>query len=221
MNTIYTPIPTVILAGGQSLRLRLNGKRKWQLPFGQLSLLDYIIKRLSQQTDLIVMNIQYSDSKLLPPLKYPIIYDNTDTTGKIQIKGPLAGLISSLQWARENSYPWVATIPCDTPFFPDNLLSVLSSHVSEHSALAAIAQHNDQHHAVFGVWSTELYDKLISSVVHDNVRAIGKWAALHATAITFPSHQQNFYIIDPFFNINTLNDYQQALSYLDKGYPCL
>ena len=34
--------------------------------------------------------------------------------------GPLVGILTAMKWAKENSkkYFWVATFPCDTPFFP-------------------------------------------------------------------------------------------------------
>ncbi|MGH1485369.1 MAG: molybdenum cofactor guanylyltransferase [Cellvibrionaceae bacterium] len=211
-----TSIPTVILAGGKSQRLLLNNQRKWQLDFGGQSLLDVVIHRLRQQTNTIIINGQAADSADLSATGLPLIYDES-AQGNVSlnnVKGPIAGLIAAISWAKAKGHPWVATVPCDTPFFPDNLLATLSLQVNKHKTRAAIAQSKTQRHAVFGLWSIELFDQLISAVTHDNIRAIRKWAALCACTVNFPYIQRGDNTIDPFFNINTPKDYRQALHYL-------
>lgn len=211
-----TSIPTVILAGGQSQRLRVDNQRKWQLDFGGQSLLDVVIQRLKQQTNTIIINTQTVNSALLSSTGLTII-DDEGAEGTLPsgvVKGPMAGLIAAMAWAKAKGHPWVATVPCDTPFFPDNLLVTLWLHASESQSNAAIAQSNAQQHAVFGLWSIGLFDQLISAVTHNKISAIRKWAALCACVVNFPCIKQGNNIIDPFFNINTPNDYQQALGYL-------
>jgi molybdopterin-guanine dinucleotide biosynthesis protein A len=206
-------IPTVILAGGQSQRLCLNDKRKWQLPFGNKSLLTHIIHRLQQQSSEIVINCQQTDNKLLSPLGLPLINDLEDS-GLTEVRGPLTGLISALNWAREHSHQWVVTIPCDTPFFPKNLLSALIDSQKQSATQAVIAAYDEQTHAVFGLWSTSLYEKLLYSVVHEHTRAIGKWARNIAHTLDFARTENGSAEPDPFFNINTLEDYQKAVGLL-------
>jgi len=38
--------------------------------------------------------------------------------------GPLVGILTAMKWAKENlsKCSWIATFPCDTPFFPESII---------------------------------------------------------------------------------------------------
>ena len=68
--------PIVIIAGGQSKRLQLGPhKKKWQLPFGERSLLQQMITIATRVSGNVLINAAYEDSTLLEGYPYPVIYD--------------------------------------------------------------------------------------------------------------------------------------------------
>ena len=99
-----------ILAGGQSKRM---GKDKLFLEINNKKLIEYTINKVKKYlTDLII--VTNTDNEFF--LK------NNLTTVKDCIEGqlgPLVGILTAMKWAKENSskYSWIATFPCDTPFF--------------------------------------------------------------------------------------------------------
>ncbi|MFT7491294.1 MAG: molybdopterin-guanine dinucleotide biosynthesis protein A [Pseudohongiellaceae bacterium] len=270
-----TSIPVIILAGGQSNRLRVGDNLKWQLPFfrGYLAdedsyidsssnspfdhlfvdnnappvvchkqsptLLSFIIDRLKMQTNRIIINGPHIHNSDLETYNLPIIADLLP-----DFQGPLSGILTALHWAKKQNIAWVATVSCDTPFFPKNLLQTLSDNIpcnqpenplrslpdrsanSEANNKAAIAIYQQRTHPTFGLWSQELYEPLKYALTVDANRAVNRWALRHAKKVKFEASTEacvsagreqpfeNSAAIDPFFNINNLHDYKQALSYL-------
>jgi molybdopterin-guanine dinucleotide biosynthesis protein A len=266
----HTSIPVVILAGGQSNRLRVGNNLKWQLPFysGCLSdenshvdgtlyepsdssfdqlfvdnnappvichkqnptLLAFIIDRLKTQTDSIIINGPHTQDNVLEAYNLPIIADLLP-----DFQGPLSGILTALYWAKKQDLPWIATVSCDTPFFPENLLQTLADSVlngEEDNQKAAIAVYEQRTHPTFGLWSQKLYEPLKHTLAVDNNRAVNRWALQHAKKVNFGASAEmkvsvelkisdklkesarSAKKIDPFFNINTVRDYKEALSYL-------
>ncbi len=221
-------IPVVILAGGQSNRLKVDHKLKWQLSFDdetrkaspsdiypktEQTLLAFIIKRLKLQTDCILINGPFIKNKDLNQYKLPIIDDSL-----ADFQGPLSGILTALSWAKNNHQPWVVTVSCDSPFFPDHLLQTLARNLN--GKKAAIAMHNTRTHPTFGLWSVALYESLKNAVEVEHIRAVNRWALQYSNTVEFKAkHTESMghsEPIDPFFNINTLADYQQALSHLSS-----
>ncbi len=214
-------IPVVILAGGQSNRLKVNDKPKWQLPFDDTSkasssdteqtLLSFIIKRLKLQTNHILINGPFTKTEALKQYDLPVIDDNLPN-----FQGPLSGILTALSWAKNHNTPWVATVSCDSPFFPSNLLETLARGLN--TKQAAIAMHNTRTHPTFGLWSVTLYESLKHAIEVKHIRAVNRWALQYAQVVEFATQCTDQGIshewIDPFFNINTLADYHKALGHL-------
>ena len=42
-------------------------------------------------------------------------------------QGPLGGILSAMKWIKKNnySYKWIATFPCDTPFFNISMVKIV------------------------------------------------------------------------------------------------
>ena len=260
MEHNHTSIPVVILAGGQSNRLQVGNSLKWQLPFSsshafdnnhyldsllinnntlppvfreyKKTLLAFIIERLRTQTDRIIINGPYIENSELKKYKLPIISDQLSG-----FQGPLSGILTALYWAKEQGIPWVATVSCDTPFFPEDLLQTLSNDILDKpknsKKRAAIAAYKNRTHPTFGLWSIELYEPLKLAMEVENSRALNRWALQYATTVEFkasPDIKDSTElkgslkvkgttiakaVTDPFFNINTLDDYKEALRYLN------
>ncbi|MEO0443927.1 MAG: molybdenum cofactor guanylyltransferase [Pseudomonadota bacterium] len=207
-STHSSDIPTIILVGGQSRRLQLNSRYKWQLPFGDQDLLTYIINKIQKQTDTVLLNGPNTPIPALSNYALPIIGDLEK-----DYQGPLAALLSCLHWGYYNHQPWLATIACDTPFFPDNLLEYLFLEQQQSHALALIAS-SDRLHPVFGLWSSSLYPSLHKWFATEANRSLHYWSKQVATKLGFLRQHKD---VDPFFNINTESDYQQALTHRGLG----
>ncbi|MGH1440168.1 MAG: molybdenum cofactor guanylyltransferase [Cellvibrionaceae bacterium] len=246
-------IPAIILAGGQSQRLRLEGQYKWQLPFNnKQNLLQYIINKISKQSDKVLINGPFikegilrntadgensKETDDLSQYSLPLIHDKFP-----DFQGPLAGLFTALKWAKDNSHPWVMTLACDSPFFPDDLLKQLyvalrlnhEANCSTEKNLgneikkkqAIVASSHGRMHPIFGIWSTTLLtpleNKLNAPSKEKRSRSITQWAHQYAEVIDIKltkidsksneSYKSHSNSHDAFFNINTIEDYHQAQS---------
>ena len=191
----------VILAGGQAQRM--GGIDKGRLKIGDASILEIIIKCLSFQLDKIVLNAN-GDLTRFSDLEIDVIPDTIK--GYV---GPLAGILSGLRFAEQNGFSSILTVASDTPFFPVDLLSKLSNVSPQQSALISIAATKQKdkliRHPTFGLWSVSLADDLEKNI-QSGLRKIVLWADKHsAKTVLFPSSEY-----DPFFNINTQGDLEEA-----------
>ncbi|MBX2808705.1 MAG: molybdenum cofactor guanylyltransferase [Cellvibrionaceae bacterium] len=205
-----TALPIVILTGGQSRRLRImHIRRKWQLPFGNTTLLGYIIKRLTQQAGEIIINCAHHIDADLLRLPHRLLPDFNDPS-----QGPLSGLQCSLHWAYEHNVPWIATAACDTPFLPDNLLSSLyQATQTSVDCTAVIACSQGRKHPLFGLWSTDLLPDLEQFLQQSPVSSMSAWLDhCHTQQVDFPLKHYAKTTVDPFFNINRETHYKTALT---------
>ena len=106
-------LPSVILAGGQSRRMKR--KDKSFLEVGNKTLLDMTIERLQSQSRRVAIN---TNSYSLKYKRYglPILHDQVG-----EFFGPLAGILTAMKWAGDIGYEKVITVAVDTPLFPENL----------------------------------------------------------------------------------------------------
>ncbi len=112
--------------------------------------------------------------------------------------GPLAGVLAGMLWAREAGYGWVASFPCDAPFFPGTLVRDLAAEAG--SADIVTATSGGQRHPVFALWAVRLADDLHRALVEEGLRKVDRWTARYRMAdVEFPVAPEG----DPFFNINT------------------
>lgn len=191
----------VILAGGQAQRM--GGIDKGRLKIGDASILEIIIKCLNFQLDKIVLNAN-GDLTRFSDLEIDVIPDTIK--GYV---GPLAGILSGLRFAEQNGFSSILTVASDTPFFPVDLLSKLSNVSPQQSALISIAATKQKdkliRHPTFGLWSVSLADDLEKNI-QAGLRKIVLWADKHsAKTVLFPSVEY-----DPFFNINTQSELEEA-----------
>ena len=114
--------------------------------------------------------------------------------------GPLAGLLAGLEHCET---PWLVTVPCDTPAFPDDLVERLAAAAVANDAQIAIAATREdgrvQAHPVFCLVEARLSESLID-YLQAGERKVGRWIARHrAVEVLFD---------DPaaFFNANTTDE---------------
>ena len=188
-----------ILAGGKSKRM---GKDKLFLNLNNKTLIEHtIIKVKKYLKDLIIITDKENE----------FFSKNSLTTVKDCMEGqlgPLVGILTAMKWARESSskYSWVATFPCDTPFFPESIISQFIEESKKKESLILCASSHGRKHNIFGLWSLELYDKLYNDLVNNKVRKVQDWTKKS----NIKNLEFEFKDYDPFFNINTAEDLEVA-----------
>ena len=206
MNTLNkqtSPVAGVILAGG--LATRMGGGDKTLKAIGERKILDIVIERVWPQVSDLALNTN-NDPKIYKSLGLPILPDHYENR-----YGPLAGILAGMEWARQKGYSFLVTIAGDTPFFPEDLVSKLifrQKQGQENIVLAATRNRSSgkiHRHPTFGLWSVHLRQDLRLNLDR-GVRKIVQWTDQHhAKLVEFPTKE-----VDPFFNINTPADLQEA-----------
>jgi len=184
-----------ILAGGQSKRM---GKDKLFLELNNKKLIEYSIDKVKKYLkDLIIVTNNNND--FFSKNNLTIVKDCIE--GQL---GPLVGILSAMKWAKDNSdkYSWVATFPCDTPFFPENVIKSFIQESKKKESLILCASSHGRKHNIFGLWSLDLYDKLKDDLVNNNIRKVQDWTKKSK----IKNLEFKFKDYDPFFNINTKED---------------
>ena len=202
-------VPGVILAGGQSRRM--NRKDKAFLEIGERTLLDMIIERLGPQSYKMAINTN-SYSHKYKRYGLPILHDHME--GYL---GPLAGILTAMEWAKDTGYEKVITVAVDTPLFPLNLFRELDQKMKVSNSdivFAASSGYQKQRkilHPVFGLWKTYLCDDLRKELER-GIRKVTLWSAKHKTSSVCFAYD----LVDPFFNINTPDDIELLKEYIIK-----
>ena len=185
----------VILAGGKSKRF---GQEKSQVKLGDKTLLEHSLSKLKPKFDKILIVTNNNTIK-----DYTTINDSID--GQL---GPLVGVLSAMKWIKKNSfsYNWIATFPCDTPFFNISIIEEFFEASKLNDNLLYFVKSNEKRHNIFGLWSLKLIEILEKDIIENNYRKVEKWAnKIGVKTINVPYDD-----IDPFFNINTKEDLIEA-----------
>lgn len=187
----------VILAGGQALRM--GGGDKGRLALGDSSLLAEVIRRLAPQCGPLALSAN-GDPARFADLGLPVLPDSM--AGYI---GPLAGILAGMDYAAGLGVSHIVTAAGDTPFLPDDLAERLQQAASPIALAATLQDGRLQAHPTFGRWPVALRAEL-RTALQEGMRKVRHWADAHGgTLVEFPVTQ-----IDPFFNVNTLEDLAQA-----------
>jgi len=186
-------ISGVILAGGQGRRM---GKvDKGLQPFRGRTLIDCVIERLRPQVAEILINANRNQESY-GAYGYRVIADLVP-----DYAGPLAGLHSALASA---SHELVLTVPCDSPFMPDDLAARMDAALRSASADVAVAWTGMQPHPVFCLARRALLPHL-AQFLDAGGRKIDAWYAdLNVARVAFDDQP------DAFANFNTLAELRSA-----------
>ena len=193
----------VVLAGG--LSKRMNKENKFFKKFNQKTLLEIIINKAIKQVPNIIINANINKSNF----KKNNLEVIKDSIGGF--KGPLAGILTGMEYGKKKNFKWLITFPFDAPFFKIDLLNKLLIKIKKKKNKIVIAKSNNRVHPVFGIWSICLKDSLSEAIKKDNIRKIDLFIKKHDHAIV----NFNYKKIDPFFNINNFNDLRKAKKYFN------
>lgn len=188
------PSPTIevtglVLAGGQGSRM--GGVDKGLAAFRGRPLIAHVLERLAPQVDEILVNANRNPAAYAG-FGHPVIAD--EIAG---FAGPLAGFERGLAHAHGTL---VATVPCDSPFLPADLVARLRAGLEAQGAQLAVARTGDQPHPVFCLMRREVHASL-TAFLASGQRKIDRWyAALRVAEVAFDDEAEAF------ANINTRDE---------------
>ena len=188
----------VILAGGKSKRF---GEDKTIAKLGNKTLLDHTISKIEKNfKEILVIE---NKEKVMRDKKN--VFSTKDIIeGQL---GPLVGVLSAMEWIKNNkkNYNWVATFPCDTPFFDKDLIDKIKDCPTNSSKKLFFLKSGARRHNIFGLWSLELKDILLEDI-NKGERKVEEWANKIGSEI-IEINEENDY---NFLNINTKEDLETA-----------
>ena len=188
-----------ILAGGQSKRM---GKDKLFLEINNKKLIEHTIDKVKKYLKEVII-ITNQDNEFFSKNNLITVKDCIE--GQL---GPLVGILTAMKWAKENltKCSWIATFPCDTPFFPESIIKSFIEESEKKESLILCASSHGRKHNIFGLWSLDLYDKLQDDLINKKVRKVQDWTEKNK----IKNLEFKFKDYDPFFNINTQEDLEFA-----------
>lgn len=185
-------ITGLVLAGGRGQRM--GGRDKGLQPFAGRPLAAHVIERLRPQVSALIISAN-RNGDAYAALGAPVVSDETQ-----DFAGPLAGMLAGLRAARTD---YVLTVPCDTPYLPEDLATRLAAALIDTGdatpPLAAYAATAHGPHPVFALLHRSLADDLAATLVAGEHR-VRAWLARHKAV------QVHFGDERPFYNVNTLDD---------------
>ena len=194
----------VVLAGGKSKRF---GQDKNQVKLGNLTLLEHVLFKIINEYKevLVVSNHNLTLDKLD---KINLIQDC------IKDQGPLAGVLSAMRWVKKTNkqFKWIATFPSDTPFFDKSIISKYKEAINKNDSLLYFIKSNGRRHNIFGLWSVDLMETLENDLIKNNLRKVEDWANKIGVKIINIKNDK----FDPFLNINTKKDLEEAKKILKE-----
>jgi len=182
-------ITGIILAGGQARRM--GGQDKGLIQLAHKPMIEYVLNAIKPQVDDIIINAN-RNQVVYEEYGFPVVADKIEG-----YCGPLAGMASGLQAAKT---PFVVTVPCDSPFIPDNLVHKLYSILQDEDAEICTANANGRLQPVFTLMKSELLPSMLD-FLNNGERKIDKWFVKHHLAIADFSEQP-----DTFININSTEE---------------
>ena len=194
----------IILAGGKSSRF---GEDKSTAKLGNKTLLDHTVSKIENEFNEILVISNNKDFNFKNNKIY-IVEDCIE--GQL---GPLVGILTAMKWVTKNkkNYKWIASFPCDTPFFDIKLISELKIKVKETSKKLIFLNSNKKRHNIFGLWSLDLIE-ILEKDIKNSFRKVELWA----DKVGYENININEEKFDRFLNINTKKDLEKAKENLDK-----
>lgn len=163
--------PAIILAGG--LATRMGGGDKCLLDLDGRPMLAEVIARLAPQCGAVALNAN-GDPARFAAFRLPVLPDSLPG-----FPGPLAGILTGMDWAASLGAGAVVSVAGDTPFFPRDLVARLAQ-AGHGIVLAAGLDEAGQatDHPTFGLWPVALRDDLAATLAADQ-RRVRRFAERH------------------------------------------
>lgn len=189
----------MVLAGG--LARRMGGVDKGLQSWKGQALALHALRRLERQVDTVAVN---ANRHLDHYREWRVPVWEDEVAGHL---GPLCGLLTGLV---HMSTPWLVTVPCDVPRFPEDLVRRLVDAAERGGAELAVAAAADddpggvrdeapRRHPVFCLIHRDLQDDLRQALL-EGERRVDRWTqGRRRVVVPFPDARA-------FANLNTLSD---------------
>jgi len=182
-------VTTVILAGGRGSRM---GGDKALRDLRGLPLIEWVIGAIMPQGTEILISAN-DNQAALSDFGYPVISDYLPGYA-----GPLAGLQAAMHHA---SGEWVASVPCDTPFLPDDLIERLLA--AADAAEASVAVVNGRRQPAIALYRRSVLPKL-NAYLESGERKVSAWLDMLQVS------EAVFEDAEAFVNINSFEELDAA-----------
>jgi molybdopterin-guanine dinucleotide biosynthesis protein A len=177
----------IVLAGGQGRRM--GGVDKGLQLLRGRPMIEWVLERLAPQVSQVIVNANQNLERY-EAYGHRVVRDEIGG-----FAGPLAGLHAGLKAA---AHPLVVTVPCDSPFLPDDLVKRLTAALTNHHL--AVAKTGDQPHPVFALMKRDVRESLEAFLAQGGRKIDAWYAALEVVEVPFDDEAQAFR------NLNTLEE---------------
>ena len=189
-------ITGLVLCGGRGSRM--GGVDKGLQNYQGMPLALHALLRLQPQVGLVMMN---ANRNLAAYESFGVaVWPDPAFANSAEYAGPLAGWLAGLEHCET---PFMVTVPCDTPHFPEQLVQRLAQALLQENAdlaMAATVEQGQVHlQPVFCLLKTELLESLVV-YLQGGGRKIDSWTAQHHCATVVFDNAADF------FNANTSAD---------------
>lgn len=184
-----------VISGGKSTRMA--GQDKGLLTYQGQSFASLAFDKMQQQCDKVVISGNHNYD--LPCSHVPDQFD--------QALGPLAGLISLLNWNKNQDHgaQWLATCPIDCPLMPDDYVQKLLK-----ANGPAVLHDGERLQPLFAIWPKNTIYLLEEAFFQDGIRSMIEWVMMvGASIVSYPR-------INAYTNINTNDDYLGFMNAYDN-----
>jgi molybdopterin-guanine dinucleotide biosynthesis protein A len=176
----------LVLAGGQGRRM--GGVDKGLQRLRGRAMVAHVLDRFGPQVTELLINANQNVDEYAR-FGHRVVSDEVGG-----FAGPLAGLHAGLKVA---AHPFLATVPCDSPFLPLDLVRRLHDALIAAHADVAVAKTGDQPHPVFALVRASVFPHL-THFLGSGGRKIDAWyASLALVEVPFDDQPEAF------SNINT------------------
>jgi molybdopterin-guanine dinucleotide biosynthesis protein A len=195
----------VILAGGRSRRM--GGGPKALLELGGRPLLAHVRERLEKQAGPLLISCEDSGADF-EGLGLECVPDLLPG-----YRGPLTGLYSALQHLADRGHAGgLVLCPCDAPFLPSDLVQVLLEAAAEKIRPVVAVSWQGVLQPTFSLWHTQHLPVVKAAVVEQGIGGLKRvMQSMPHRIVEWPLTEP-----PPFFNVNTPDDLQNAVSWLDR-----
>jgi molybdopterin-guanine dinucleotide biosynthesis protein A len=177
-------ITGLVLAGGRGSRM--GGVDKGWLLFEGRPLVRHALDRLAPQVATLAISAnRHLDDYLA--LGHPVWPDRS-----ADFAGPLAGWQAALHAVDPRHTPWLASVPCDLPRFPADLVARLAAGAAAAGATAAYAVADGRAHPVCALLHTRLAPRLDAALAAGHLRVLDWLQGVQAVAVPFDGEAAAF-----------------------------